>query len=107
VSVIALLSRRLLRAEFLRDASQRGDWNDDRLREPSGVRQPWDLQRRAVDRIALTARDTAPAVASEPSDRDTLADLEPDNTVADRVDPPGDLVPGHHRKGHTRHVSVD
>jgi hypothetical protein len=58
----------------------------------SGAGQTRDLQPGAVDEVAFPAGHAVSAVPAEPAHRNPLAWSEALNTVADRVDAPGDLV---------------
>ena len=68
---------------------------------------PGHLAVDAADHVAAPARVAVAAVAAEPADPDALADLPGDHALADGLDPPGDLVPGHARVRDTRYRALD
>jgi hypothetical protein len=71
------------------------------------VGDPRDPAVDAADHVAATAGVAVPAVPAEPADTDPPADLPRDDPLADGLDAPGDLVPGHDGVLDGRHRTLD
>lgn len=72
---------------------ERGGRHHHRFRIAARIMPAWNVQIRAVDKVAFSARSVVAAVTSEPSDRDAITDAEIGNTATNLQDCPGDFMP--------------
>src|SRR5690606_2734793 len=99
--------RRLGGGELVGDAGECGHGDDHGLGVAARVGPAGHLEAHAVDEVALTTGHAGAAVTAEPADGHPVAGAPVLDAVAERVDAPGDLVPGHQRERHAGEARAD
>ena len=93
--------------QCIRDARECSRRRHDVFGVSAGKRCSGDHPDLAVHEIAATAAAAMPAIAARPADRHPITMSPTLHTVAERVDPPGDLMTWSHRELHTGPLAVD